>query len=376
YYSLYYSEDDVSEDLADIYLKSLDNVIESNEINGYGFPDYAQYAYEKGFQRDFSPEEAQELYAWTRELIVPWFMQSIYTIQMSYGQQLNEYYSMDMTEDEIVSRVKPYVTTVSEKAAEAFECMQENHLFDLAASETKNEGAFTTSINWYGVPFIFSQHEGSASDAETLVHEFGHAYEGYVNAMPVMYEYACIDIAEIDSQGMEMLMMKNAADIFGEDVAETAELMSLYHVFTGVIDGCIFDEFQQRALQGRMDGSIQTTADLTELFLSIEESYYGKGVYNWGEQWMMVPHTFESPFYYISYATSATAALGILAISQENYDEAVSMYNELVDYGNNNGFMETLDVIGLPNPLTEAGQQIITENLTPFFYQMFGLDAE
>ena len=369
YYSLY-DEDDLDA-MAELYLKILDNLIASNAEDGE-YDTYAEYAYANIYWRDFAPDESEALYEWTKEYIVPYFFQVIYAINYFYYNDYMAYMAMDLEQDDIVSRVQPYVSTVSDSAAEIFEEMVNYHLLDIDASDTKNEGGYTTSLNYYGTNFIFSSHDGYGRDVETLIHEFGHFYEGCVNSMPVMYEYDCYDLCEIDSQGMEMLMMKYADKIYGSEYTEIVRLFNLYNMFSSIIDGCVFDEFQQKALAGRMDGTISTVDDLNDLFIGIEESYYGEGSYNWGEYWVEVPHSYESPFYYISYATSATAALGILAVSEENYDEAVDLYNELVEMGNDNGFMETLDVLGIPNPLTTAGQAAIEEGLTPYLDSILG----
>ena len=65
--------------------------------------------------------------------------------------------------------------------------------------------------------------------------------------------------------------------------------------------------------------------------------------------WVMIPHTFESPMYYISYGTSALAAMDILAMSVEDRDAAIDCYMHLTTYHGDEGFREVLDDVGLPD---------------------------
>ena len=92
-----------------------------------------------------------------------------------------------------------------------------------------------------------------------------------------------------------------------------------------------------------------TVAQVNEAYASIQ-SDYGLRVTRKSDsyQWMNVSHNFESPYYYISYATSALASVQIWSRSQVDRDAAVALYNELVERGAYNvGYCDLLSEVGL-----------------------------
>ena len=68
-----------------------------------------------------------------------------------------------------------------------------------------------------------------------------------------------------------------------------------------------------------------------------EEGYY----------WIQVSHNFQSPFYYISYATSALSSLDLWLISLEDREQAVDIYLELAALSLSLPYRETIEEVGL-----------------------------
>ena len=67
--------------------------------------------------------------------------------------------------------------------------------------------------------------------------------------------------------------------------------------------------------------------------------------------WCSIPHLFQSPCYYISYATSVAAAFEIWELSLRDYEEAADAYLLFTSYGFESGYLDTLEQAGLGNPL-------------------------
>ena len=55
------------------------------------------------------------------------------------------------------------------------------------------------------------------------------------------------------------------------------------------------------------------------------------------------------PLYYISYATSALAALDIYTLSLENYEQACEKYMQITAFKSYWYFRETIQYVGLPD---------------------------
>jgi len=352
---------DAAEECAELYLQLLDNLIAKANFND-AYPDYATQAYYEKFFRDYAPEDTEILWNWVKEFVVP--QKEALSNFMYSRSDLLSFYVQDVEYTEILDLLQPYVSSVSPEAADAFSSIRTYDLINIEPSEKKNDGGFTITFPAYGTPFIYNNPSGYAQDIETVIHEFGHFLSAYVTMCPEVYAYSCYDTCEVNSQGMEMLMTKYAGEIYGEEHADTAKAYLINNLLSGIVDGCIFDEFQQKAFRLRAEGKLNTAKEVEDLYLAVE-SEYGSG--GWGSQWYQVAHTFESPFYYISYATSATAALGLLVRSMEDYDGAVALYNELIELGNGLGFCATMEQLGLPNPLTEKGIEELTSGLSEYF---------
>lgn len=357
---------DAAVQAANLYLELLDVMIAQGRYQE-DYDSYTDYIYAEGFRRDYTPEQVSVLQDWAKDFGVEALV-TTYNMLVSRRSALMQYYELELSEGEIVERVQPYVSSVSKTAADTFDRMVALGLYDLGASEEKGDGAFTITLPYYGTAYIFGNPYGYAHDLFTLIHEFGHYYADTVNMMPELYVYDCIDTCEIDSQGMEMLMLNYADRIFGKDLGDMARVYSLFQMFSTIMEGCIYDEFQQEAIRLRAEGKLETAAEVEALFLEIEGSYYGEYSEYFGRKadWWQVPHTFTSPFYYISYATSATAALGFLMKSEEDYGNAVTIYNELISIGNDKGFCNTLEAIGMPNPLETTGTAQLTRGLRTY----------
>ena len=67
--------------------------------------------------------------------------------------------------------------------------------------------------------------------------------------------------------------------------------------------------------------------------------------------WCSIHHLFQSPCYYISYATSVAAAFEIWEMSLQDYEGAADAYLLFTSYGFESGYLDTLEQAGLGNPL-------------------------
>ena len=369
--SEYEDDEAMSAEMGELYLQLIDNVIADAAFHPEA-DNAIDYHYENIYMRDYSPKDVEALYDWAKGDGAALDISCLFAIISLYQEQIEKYYGYAPSEGEIIDAVVPYISTVSPEAAEIFDTMVELGLYDMAASPDKSDAGFTTELLYYGVPFIFNSPYGYMQDYETLIHESGHYYELSLNDEPQLYQYDCMDLCEIDSQGMEALMLRYADEIYGEGMGDFVRLFIMYNLLNAIMDGCVQDCFQQRAFEMRADGALQTGQDVVDLYLAVEQEFWGEDSadFGWGINWWQIHHTFDSPFYYISYATSAAAALGILASSEENYDAALESYNEFVRMGNAQGFENTLDTCGMFNPLDRADNDELTEILIAYISEM------
>ncbi len=335
----YLSYDEGTEKIGALYRELVD--LHNEEAQIVGYKDYADYAYEASYGRDFTPDDAAALC----EAVKPYARQyfgSLYYNEATYADFSAD---TDLTERELVGLVTQYMPRVSDDAAKAAAYMEKHGLYFMDSAERVSDLGFTTTFDQYNAPFIYLALYGDQNDIQSMFHEFGHYYDAYVNPVPdLLLSVGSLDIFEIHSTGMEALSTGWYEDIYGED-ADLARIRFLDSALYTVFSGCLFDEFQRVVYA---DPTL-TPEQISQTFVTIARSY---GLRSFGKEfshyWMQVNHNFESPFYYISYAVSMLASLQIYEMAENDWAAAADFYNDLVSLGAfDYTYCELLDKVGL-----------------------------
>lgn len=335
----YLSYDEETEKIGALYRELVD--LHNEEAQIVGYKDYADYAYEASYGRDFTPDDAAALC----EAVKPYARQyfgSLYYNEATYADFSAD---TDLTERELVGLVTQYMPRVSDDAAKAAAYMEKHGLYFMDSADRVSDLGFTTTFDQYNAPFIYLALYGDQNDIQSMFHEFGHYYDAYVNPVPdLLLSVGSLDIFEIHSTGMEALSTGWYEDIYGED-ANLARIRFLDSALYTVFSGCLFDEFQRVVYA---DPSL-TPEQISQTFVTIARSY---GLRSFGKEfshyWMQVNHNFESPFYYISYAVSMLASLQIYEMAENDWAAAADFYNDLVSLGAfDYTYCELLDKVGL-----------------------------
>lgn len=335
----YLSYDEETEKIGALYRELVD--LHNEEAQIVGYKDYADYAYEASYGRDFTPDDAAALC----EAVKPYARQyfgSLYYNEATYADFSAD---TDLTERELVGLVTQYMPRVSDDAAKAAAYMEKHGLYFMDSADRVSDLGFTTTFDQYNAPFIYLALYGDQNDIQSMFHEFGHYYDAYVNPVPdLLLSVGSLDIFEIHSTGMEALSTGWYEDIYGED-ADLARIRFLDSALYTVFSGCLFDEFQRVVYA---DPTL-TPEQISQTFVTIARSY---GLRSFGKEfshyWMQVNHNFESPFYYISYAVSMLASLQIYEMAENDWAAAADFYNDLVSLGAfDYTYCELLDKVGL-----------------------------
>ena len=349
-----------NQEKGELYLELVDVRTQIAKLNGYD--NYVDYAYEEKYGRDYSYDDLED------------YRQSVVDNMVPLGQELREIMTGDMseeysamlsagmTEQECLDNLASHLPEISEDFMVSYNYMVDHDLIDISQSDSKAPGGFTTAMTGYNAPFLYNCADGTISDMATLIHEFGHYNEMYYQTEDTWYyDNVNLDLAEIHSQGMEMLFMDYADDIYGDH----ADIMKLYNQFSmtySAVQGVKEDEFQYRVYS---DPDGLTVSDLNKIYYECCEKYgdienynsyyiglYGAGLPE-GEifEWVEIPHTFQSPMYYISYSVSVAAVYELYDHILNDRDEGIDIYMALVDAEFQDEFQTTLENVGLNNPI-------------------------
>ena len=324
-----------------------------------GYDSYADYAYEAIYGRDYTPEEATALHTAVKEQIVP--LEQALALVQALDPELNpEALTVlsGLSQEEMLDAAEPYLTEISDEYAAVYDYMRTCDLCDIGPLETKLGVGFTTDLPLYRSAYMFNAPSGTYWDVETLIHEFGH----YANYCLVSSPSVCYDVSEIHSQGLEALFLAFADGLAGEEGGDAYRAVVVSNLLASVTDGCLYDEFQQRLYA---DGGDMTVADMNRLFRTLSEEY-GYVYSDEGDEaydWVLVSHTFEQPFYYLSYATSALSALELLGRSADDFEGAADTYLSLTAQNGVPGYRGAVKRAGLSDVFEEGTVAGIVEEL-------------
>lgn len=346
YYDIYEKENAAC---AEVYRQLVQVRIQIAETLGYD--NYADYAYDC-LGRDFTRQDAAEFSDQVKEYLVPLYndLYNRYYYQLYYAQNSSQVAledGFDYLREALAAEFPAAMT-------EALDYMLDHNLYLLDDDPNMMPAGFTTIIGDYAAPFLFI-NTGSYTDPGTLFHEFGHYYNFYLMGAPIWNDSNNLDLAEVHSQGLELLMFDYYDEIYG-DQAELMQVSVILDLLYSILSGCCEDEFQQAVFED----PDMTVEQMNMLHAQLYSEYFGYPLYY---EWVEIHHHFETPFYYISYATSAVSAFEIWEIAQSDRSVALDAYRSITQNTLNCGYLDPLSRAGLSNPFTSNMVQKLADTL-------------
>lgn len=333
------------ETAANIYIKMVENYKRIAQIEGDN--SFIERAY-KGYYRDYTPDEAQVFKREVKVKLVPLMEKIVAKLSGHYDAYMGFYNEKGPSKEEIVDVIGKYLPLIDEELMSAYEYMTE---YDLICLDNIGDGmdmGYTTRLPYYGTPYILNNTNEHLNDVTDTIHEYGHFNHMYHVAEYAINSGSNLDVDEINSQGLELLFLKYANEIYGDKYAEVAIYDAMYRLLNAAIEGCVHDEFQQRAYEEEK----LTPEKLKDIYLQVASEYGEEDVD--GKMWIIVHHTFQDPFYYVSYATSAVGALEIFTLSLDDREKAVDAYMKISALEGYKTLKDATDIIGIGN-IMEAG---------------------
>ena len=306
-------------ELGRVYIELIKN--RQQQAAAAGYDSYEALAFDHSFQRDYSPELAEEYLQGIKEHIVPLYREASLT---------DVFYSYDpgsIDAQRLEQVLRQGVSDMGQDVQDTYEFMVKYRLCDLEYSPYKAEMSFQTYLDSYEVPFLFMDAAGGLDDITTFSHEFGHYLDGYLN----FNADETIDLAECFSQAMELLMLTHLDDVLTEK-----ELASLYQIKMGDILGM----YVQQGAFAEFEHILYNTApeDLTldyvnTVFLNLTKDYGScESGYEsfYSMLWIDITHFFEQPFYVITYPVSHDIAMQIFQLEQADPGEGLAKFLDML----------------------------------------------
>lgn len=363
YYTLINDSDSTEEQFADLYLEMVkyDNDYANSQVG----TDYMQFSYDYVYVRDYTIDEAKKFCDSVAEnMSVPY--NDIYN-DIFEDPLYEDYMLLSYSKDELLDFLGSTIENISPEIKQAYDYMAEYETYSIEpAQDGKNrtQGAFTTYFSSMNSPYIFINMYEDYTDVMSLIHEFGHYNE--------MYQSGNIgdslDLAEISSQALEFLYIPYYSQIYGEQYADLSEKISVSNVLWAVVSGCMIAEFETTVYEN----PDMTSEELMALYDDLEIKYNLEDCIDW----YYVNHLFESPGYYVSYATSGMAAFEIWNTSLTDRQSAIDSYIDLSSYGSSGDFREVLSNSGMNDIFEEQTMLNISSSISDKFLKTYNYDVD
>ncbi len=316
--------------------------------NELGHKSYAEYAYEQ-HDRDYSYEDASKFIDDLSEYILPVYYILSFT---SLGQYLSSGAPLprEISLDELINNSYSALNGTDEEFGDIYRYMLQHKLYDVDHARTnRNNGSFVTYLKDYNAPFVFISASGDISDYATLMHEFGHFTDAFLN-----YDSpTSIDQSEISSQALEYLMLTRLGTVLdGSDMKYLIETSMLNALTTLILQGfyakaeqLIYELPLERITREELDKQVLLAAEA----FSLNTNYFSDITS------IFMTHTFVYPFYVQSYCTSLIPALEIFFMELEEEGSGFAAYRELIDRTDESVTLEhSLKNAGLSSPFDDG----------------------
>ncbi|MBR4907002.1 MAG: hypothetical protein IKZ44_09175 [Clostridia bacterium] len=317
-----------------------------------GYDSYADYRY-ACYRRTYSPKDAARLSERVQTEIVPLFAE----MRDDFYRAAGRLYGAAFEQAQTMERIGSVVADTAPALSEPWDYMLGHGLYDLGTDFRRMPGSCTTYFAAYGAPFLFGAWSGGFDTIPAVIHEFGHFASFYLNGDTTGEENS-LDLAEIDAQGLELLTVLRYDTIYG-NLSEEAEAVELFYALYTLIDGCAEDAFQQFAYGLEEPDLAALDAEYDRLCRAYGLDAFGTE----GRSWTQIAHTFQAPFYYVSYATSMTAALELYLKGKKDPAAAREAYLRVLARGRGADYAETLTAAGVHDPFAAETIKEITRGL-------------
>ena len=343
------TDEEMQEDIGPYYSEIVVNNNRTAEI--FGYENFYEYAYRDLRDRDYGAQEVERLRSYVKdyciviyEAALEQFYDEFYDLSTKKQDKMRDLLTGSYDDSDYLEE---YLEALPEEMGHEMLGMLDGYVVFPKGSKAK-EGAFTTLIG--GHPFCYFSR--GYKSATTVAHEMGHYYGGlYAELMDLP-----LDLAEIQSQGNEWLMLVYSAEEMDEDVFNCYLNYRFANDVATILAAVIIDDFEERVYttEGVEDFEAE---DFDRLMEEVCEDYGGieklEEILDLKTAWRQV--AVEQPGYYISYAVSMVPSLDIFFCASEDWEEAVEIYKKLTEeLAEDPAFLDTIEGAGLATPFEKT----------------------
>ncbi len=245
---------------------------------------------------------------------------------------LTKTYSIEEAYDLVLDVYSSFSKPLADSAKRAMD----NNWIDVYPKTGKVGGAFCAYVPTLHEARVLTNFTGSLSDVQTLAHELGHAYHGYVMSFnpPLSWEHP-MQLAETASTFCQILMTKKMlSDFKSKEDKLTLLEYSLCEDTQVVVDILCRYLFESKVVSSPLEEQL-SASDLCKLMLESQDESYGDGLdpkYKHPYMWLCKGHYYSAGlnFYNWPYAFGLLYARGLYALYMEDKETFVKNYDTML----------------------------------------------
>lgn len=307
------------------------------------YKDYADFAYDFYYYRDYTPEEAIDYLTEVGDELLELYCRINNSAVWDNGYAR-------CSENQTFNYVKTAAENMGGDVAEAFSLLESAGLYDISYGENKYESSYEVYLLSYYEPFIFMCPSLDQTDKLTFAHEFGH----FANDFVCGGSYAGIDVSEVHSQAMEYLSLCYV------DGTEKLESYKIADCLCTYMEQAALALFETQVYS--LEGDDLTVENVRALYESIGTDF---GFDSWGwdsRDYVAMTHLFTDPMYIVSYVVSNDLAFQIYQLEKETPGAGLELYKDCL-YSQESYLLTFAEEYGLENPLAQGRVQAVRETM-------------
>ena len=260
----------------------------------------------------------------------------------------------------------------SPKMAEIAEMFFSRNWIHAPVGEGKRGGAFAHPCVPEAHPYVLVNYTGNLRDVSTVAHELGHGIHQVLAATQGHFNSDTpLPLAETASVFAELLVFNSQLALLENEKERRAFIcQKLESIFATVFRQTAMNRFEQLMHEGRRKDGELSSDKLSQFWLTTQRAMFGDTVHldaDYGIWWSYIPHFLSTPGYVYSYAFGELLVLALYGIYQQEGDEFVAKYLELLSAGGSKSPYELLQPfnIDLDSPaFWQKGLNVIDQMLT------------
>lgn len=228
----------------------------------------------------------------------------------------------------------------------------DNRWIDAGLAEGKQGGAYCAAVTPDHHPYVFMNYTGKPRDVMTLAHELGHGIHDVLAAHNHLLDYhPVLPMAETASTFGEMLVFDRLLGNLTDDGERLALVCSkVEDTFATVFRQIAMYRFEQQAHRARRQEGELPTERFSALWQQNMQVMFGDSL-QLGEEhadwWLYIPHIVDVPFYVYAYAYGELLVLALYAKYQQEGENFVERYFQLLSAGGSRSPAELVGELGL-----------------------------